>query len=221
MKQIDYSRNCINDCIRRFDENEQLKEELLREAFSDNPNTDLKAVLLRVTLLNTFYSTRLNNNRKDKRKDSTSKTHIDVESMARHIASKQELDSWIDSENEDERLKAFDWIASEKSEYKTDAHYAASSFASKYCSWCNPEKYPIMDSYSRGMLYHINADQNSHFYSGRLSQDSLRDYEVFCKAHKAFKEFLQRKHGGKEYSTKDIDKYLWLYGTEHPEVAIE
>ena len=223
MEKIDYSYETVQTCIENFNKYEELKESVLTKAFSGAPNTDLETVLIRVTLLNTFYSTRLNNNAIKKPVDEDGKKHkkhIDVESMAKHIAKNPNLDVWIKSQNEDEQLMAFDYIATELSEYKTDNHYAASSFASKYCSWCNPESFPIMDSYSRGMLYRVNAEIDTPFYTGRLSQDGLRDYPVFRSAHRAFRAFLEREHN-KLYSAKEIDKYLWYYGTQHPEVAIE
>lgn len=217
MNPIDYSLDKVTECISCFDNDEGLKELVLKKAFSGATNTDIESVLIRVTLLNTFYSTRLNNNASISPEGEPQRSHIDVESMAKHIVANPSLDEWMNSRKE-ERLKAFDYIATGLSEYKKDVHYAASSFASKYCSWCNPDYYPIMDSYSRGMLYRLNVEQ--HYYSGRLSQDSLRDYEVFCNAHSRFKDFLEHKHKI-SYSIKDLDKYLWYYGTKHPEVAIE
>lgn len=81
------------------------------------------------------------------------------------------------------------------------------SFASKYCSWHNPN-YPIADSYSKGMLYYINKATN--FYNkGKLAKVSLNDYNVFCEMYEAFREeyFSEMEH----IDNKMIDTYLWTY----------
>ena len=39
---------------------------------------------------------------------------------------------------------------------KKDHFLPAFSFPTKYCSWHRPDRYPIADSYSKGMLYYLN-----------------------------------------------------------------
>ena len=216
MIKIDCSMERVLECISKYDEEEELKEKVLEKVFQSAPNTDEQAELIRVTLLNSFYSTRLNNAKPKASTNESRRSHADVESMAKHIAVKKDLYYLIHSSNEHDRLEAFNYIAYMTSEFKTSNSYAAPSFASKYCSWCNPVCYPIMDSYSREMLYHINLDSENKFFEGSISKDGM-SYEEFCAVHEAFRVYLKNKHNGREYSAKDIDKYLWYYGKNHME----
>ena len=116
-------------------------------------------------------------------------------------------------------------------------HY---TFATKYCSFHNPEVYPIYDSYVRKMLIELQKQNNfllkvkePHKIQKRktkksqkivLTQGILEDYEKFYKVHKEFrkhyelhKEFREYCELGecspkKKHTLKEIDQYLWLAG---------
>lgn len=77
------------------------------------------------------------------------------------------------------------------------------SFASKYCSWHNPN-YLIADSYSKGMLYYIN--KSKEFYG------ELNDYITFNKVYNAFKHIYFSNMDN--IDNKTIDTYLWTYAKE-------
>ncbi len=195
----------VEKCIGDFDQKEALKERVLQNAFSQYQIVDVDLALVRVTLLNTFYSTRLNNT------ISSSKT-IDVESMAKRIAAKSDLEEMIRSKVAEKRMDAFRYIATGTLEGKTEEFNAAWSFASKYCSFCNNIDFPIMDSNTRRKLCELN--DKYHFYSKKISFDKLGDYELFYKVHKSFLGTLPERPNGQKYTPKLIDEYLW-YSTKN------
>ena len=106
-------------------------------------------------------------------------------------------------------------------------HY---SFATKYCSFHNPEVYPIYDSYVRKMLIELQKQNNfllkvkePHKIQKRktkksqkivLTQGILEDYEKFYKVHKEFRKHykLGEFSSEKKHTLKEIDQYLWLTG---------
>lgn len=195
---------CIEKCIECFDNYEKLKERVLHNAFVQNQTVDKDIALIRVTLLNTFYSTRLNNT------ESKSKT-IDVQAMALRIAAKPDLEIMLHSKNAEERMDAYRYIATGK-DADNKKYNAAWSFASKYCSFCNENDFPIMDSNARKKLCELN-DKYS-FYPEKITPTKIEDYESFCNVHNSFLECLPKRPNGEQYTPKLIDKYLW-YSTKH------
>ena len=223
---IDFSANQINDCIVRFDQEEGLKERILELSFKKTLHISQETALIRVTLLNTFYSTRLNNTipDSDDKTDETKKPMIDVMSMAERIAGEPDLYIKMTG-NEDEKFEAIRYIAKGKNtkektgEENWDTRFKdAWSFASKYCSFCCPNSYPIMDRYSKGMLYRIakqiEKDKHQQLGGRTYTKKDMDDYKTFCEVHRAFRALIN-KTLGIEYTTKDIDKYLWYYGKKY------
>lgn len=83
-------------------------------------------------------------------------------------------------------------------------HY---SFASKYCSFHNPEAYPIFDSYvEKVLLYYQKKDG---FYS--FSKEDLKDYGKFKHAIYAFRDYYGLNH----YTVKQLDQFLWQFGKDY------
>ena len=80
------------------------------------------------------------------------------------------------------------------------------SFATKYCSHHNPLAFPIYDSYVDKVLKYFR--DRDHFYEFRSSD--LKNYGQFICMLISFREY----YGLKDYSLKDIDKFLWLFGKE-------
>lgn len=80
------------------------------------------------------------------------------------------------------------------------------SFATKYCSHHQPEKYAIYDSYVEKVLkYFRNMDHFSLFSDGEL-----KSYEIFNRVLHDF----QRYYHLEAYTLKQLDRYLWLFGKE-------
>ena len=210
-EKIKIDRETIDDTIKRFDEQEKEKESVLKKAFSEPSNKDLEVVLTKVTLLNAFYSTQLPNNKIESDKDR--KYSVDILSMAKHIQSCTGFDKFLYSSDREKQLEAYNYIAFGNSDYKDkEKNSSAESFASKYCSWHRPDEFPIMDSYSRGMLYGIVNQEKIDV--DNLTKNSLKKYEIFCSVFCIVKNYINKKTG-QNYTTKDFDKYLWKYGKDN------
>ena len=81
------------------------------------------------------------------------------------------------------------------------------SFASKYCSHHRPESYPIYDSYVDHVLsYFRNRDKFYKFKNG-----DLKEYSAFKRLLAEFQKFYDLQ----QFSLKEIDRYLWLFGKEY------
>ena len=150
-------------------------------------NRSIEEVALKVAALNTVYATQI----------------YSVYPVAKHIVGL----------NMDDRLAAGDerlvddmkGIAYEGKISHRD-HY---SFASKYCSFHNPEAFPIYDSYVEKVLLHYrDANRFCDF-----KQEELKDYPTFKRVIAAF----QRHFGLEGYTVKQIDQYLWQFGKEYEE----
>lgn len=80
------------------------------------------------------------------------------------------------------------------------------SFATKYCSHHRPEEFPIYDHYMTVTLRHFrDRDAFAPFQDG-----ALEDYRRFREVLQAFRE----RHGLREFSWKELDRYLWQVGKE-------
>ena len=200
-KMIEVDKKSIDGLIEEFLKQEKEKELVLEEVFAEKDNNDILVVLKKVTLLNAFYSTQLLNNHSEK------KTNADILQMAKHIHNIDCLDRLMQSENIEDNFKAYESIGVSIADDKTNE---ARSFASKYCSWHYPEKYPIMDKFSRGFLFHYNSN---------VKKKQLSDYRCFCEAYKTFRKNVNEKFKT-EYSNKDLDMFIWMYGKKHPEIGI-
>lgn len=182
------------DDIRRadaeFDSENGILEGALQELFGQYPhNTQPAQVLLKVTALNTFYSTQIPLYRE------SIPTIFDV---AEHIVA-----LGIDSDLE----RGNDGLVSRlaKTEVPRKKVYFYYSFATKYCSWHNPNAYPIFDSRVYAYLCHLV----NHDCLDRFRQNDLWDYPNF---KKVIQNFQERNQLG-DFTFKDIDKFLYLQGT--------
>ncbi len=119
---------------------------------------------------------------------------FDINSMAMHIY-KLKIDDRLNQAD----LTLVDDIANIEIGGKHRRFY---SFATKYCSHHRPESYPIYDSYVQKVLCCMLND---------VKAQEMRDYEVFVKAIKDFKE----RYGLQHYTLKQIDHYLWQLGKEY------
>ena len=146
-------------------ENYKLQEDSLNLLFLSlcPENKKIEHVLLKVSVLNDFYSTHI----------------FDTYSVAKHII-KNDIDT---------RLKANDYslvndIARISIKDKSKNFY---SFASKYCSHHKPISYPIFDSFIEKMMLHYKAiDGFNSFAKG-----DLKDYGRFIEIIKSFQSFYK------------------------------
>lgn len=80
------------------------------------------------------------------------------------------------------------------------------SFASKYCSWHQPDAYPMYDSYVEQLIWaYQKADRFSVF-----KRCDLQDYTHY----KAVIEQFQQHYGLTDFRFKELDRFLWLYGKQ-------
>lgn len=163
------------------------QEVALTSLFSNYPNnTDINEVLIKCTVLNQFYSAGVKG--------------IDLLPLAEHIVSL----------NIDQNLQDGSWDVVEKIvKCKKLRNYY--SFASKYCSWHNPQKYPIYDSYVDNVLYALRKDIENIKY-----RKDLKNYKVYGNALTAIANKYNLKavriNNTNDVNFKILDKYLWLLG---------
>ena len=159
-------------------------ESIIRNAVERNPlHTDLEQVLEKVSLINELYSAGVQ----------------DIVAMAEHILLLQNLDSLL----KDGDLNVVENIAN----YETSVSrkkIRCYSFATKYCAFHNPIKYPIYDKFvaqrvlelTREIGYHVTAMELKKYTRFKDAIDRI--IAVFCL----------------ENDYNKVDKYLWLQHLE-------
>lgn len=152
--------------------------ELVFRQWPENASYD--HVIIKTIMLNRAYSTRI----------------YDVWTVARHIRA---LDI-------DERLRRGDEtliheIASVTFKDKQRNFY---SFATKYCSWHEPEKYQIYDSYVDWLVWNYQKQ----FRFGSFRRYELLEYPRFVQ----IVHHLKDRFGLATLSNKELDKFLWIEG---------
>lgn len=166
-------------------ENYVLQETALNRLFFElcASNNDISNILIKCSALNDFYSTNI----------------FSVFPVAKHIL---ELD--IDDRLKAGNLTLVNDIADVTIKGKKKYFY---SFASKYCSHHNPEKYAIYDAYvDRVLVYFKKLDHFSGF-----RRQVLKDYGTFNKVLLEFRKYYDLE----KYNLKDIDRYLWQLGKDY------
>ena len=143
-------------------------------------NDNIEDILIKCSSLNDFYSTNI----------------FDIHTVAQHILSLK-----IDERLEDGDLSLVDEISHVEVNGKVHTFY---SFATKYCSHHNPERYAIYDSYVEKVLISMNS--RDHFMD--FKQEELKDYETYMSVVDAFK----KRYGLTQYNIKQLDQYLWQLG---------
>lgn len=205
------SKRCVKEYLAEFEKRENIKERALRKTFDQWPNnTDKAEVLAKITLLNVFYSTFLNNYASNK----TNK--IDIEGMASVIVGIGDFDKLVHSANKTDQIRLVNIIRHCGKATKEESSFNdAYSFATKYCNWHNPKAFPIADRYSKGMVYYLACFMEG---AGRkpedLTQASLLDYGAFCDWHSAVSHFICERCET-EFSLKEIDEFFWIFGKKN------
>jgi hypothetical protein len=143
-------------------------------------NDNIEDILIKCSSLNDFYSTNI----------------FDIHTVAQHILSLK-----IDERLKNGDLSLVDEISHVEVNGKLHTFY---SFATKYCSHHNPERYAIYDSYVEKVLVSMNS--RDHFMD--FKQEELKDYETYMSVVDAFK----KRYGLTQYNIKQLDQYLWQLG---------
>lgn len=146
------------------DERYRVADEGLEKLFSCYPrNNSLDEILLKVTALNTLYSTNI----------------FDVLGVAKHI-----LGLGIDDALQAHSVDLVHQIEEVRRKGKLRRCY---SFATKYCSWHQPSVYPIYDSFVEHLLWLYRKSDN--FVS--FHRVELLKYPRFYEVVIRFREFYQ------------------------------
>ena len=173
----------VTEACAEFDREFWLTETALHKLITHFPeNSDLPEVLLKVVSLNRLYSTQI----------------LAVSDMANHICR--------NGAQIDRRIAAGDPEVVEEvgnviiqATGKTRYNY---SFATKYCSWHNPEAYPIWDSRVDKYLWQL---QKEGVYTAFV-HSHLGYYGKFLNTMKAFRS----RYHLDSFTFKQIDKFIWL-----------
>ena len=169
-------------------ENLHKPEEALRKLFEGchANNKDKKDVLIKVYALNNAYGVYM----------------LSQVRMAKHIA----------NQNIDENLRVGDLAIVDKirtghgvlTKKGTEINFY--SFATKYCSFHNSDKYPLFDSNVERALRYFKR----HCPEFTFNNTELRIYEAFIGIIRKLQETFDLQG----FSLRDIDKYLYLVGRE-------
>lgn len=167
------------------------EEKLIIELFTKHKeNTDEKAVLLKVCILDSFYSTNLR-----------MLGEGGVYEMAKHI-----VKLGTDKDLQNKSLELISKIADFTSEKgKRKVLY---SFATKYCFFHNPNFYIIYDSFvEKALIFYNKKDK---FYKTKFTQNHIKDYTTFMDIFKSFKSFYALE----SFNNRELDHFLWIEGKE-------
>jgi hypothetical protein len=147
-------------------ENYVLQENSLEKLFTKTypRNNDIDDVLIKVCVLNDFYSTNI----------------FSPFSVAKHIVS-LDIDEYLDNDD----LSVVNRVARvQMNGGKIKNFY---SFATKYFSHHKPLVYPIYDSFVEKMLMHFRKQDN--FYN--FTRDDLKDFPKFSKILIGFRKYYK------------------------------
>ena len=161
-----------------YNNQESALDKLFMELCPKNDN--IEDILIKCSALNDFYSTNI----------------FDIHTVAQHILSLK-----IDGRLEKGDMSLVDEIAHIEVNRKDHFFY---SFATKYCSHHQPEKYAIYDSYVEQVL--ISMNKREHFSD--FKREDLKDYSKYMSVIRAF----QQCFGLMQYNIKQLDQYLWQLG---------
>ncbi len=168
-----------------------VEEKILKETFNRYPkNNNFEDVLLKVALLNQFYSTGIQ----------------DIVSVAKNIVEKK-----IDNDLKGGKPEVVHKIALVEHGDKTINHF---SFATKYCSFHQPDKYPIYDN----LVYQVLSKTRNVLNTGQFSLESIMDkgwkegnkdcgYNHYRNIYKAFMTYFGEAFANRSF--KEVDNYLW------------
>jgi hypothetical protein len=191
-----------SNCFRNNEEY-KIKDEVLNDYFRNHTeNNDVNTVLKKVTLINSFYNTFIQND--------------ELVLVAQHIV---ELNKMLKSKGEslDKRIDDGDIDIVNIIAYYADSKkitHNIYSFASKYCSFHKSDKFPLVDSYTKGMIYFTNKSDHYCEELINTSMKSLNDYRVFCEMYKAFQDKYATDKKDSKLPFKTIDEYIWLYAKD-------
>ncbi|MBO4739762.1 MAG: hypothetical protein J5606_09435 [Bacteroidales bacterium] len=160
----------------------QIQENVLQTLVKEFPDHKNKAAIeVKVKLLNLLYSTnvRATNN------------------MTKHILEIKDIDKRL--KNGDKTLVPE--IANIKINDKTYNFY---SFATKYCAYHEPDKFPIYDNIVANVLTALYADKNKKEFEKKFEK-KLREYDYYVQVYDTF----MKEYGLDGLTYRKVDNYIW------------
>ena len=174
----------VTKACNEFDKQNLIIERALEELFNQFPgNSDLSHILLKVVALNRLYSTQI----------------LAVMDVTQHIhRNAQDMDSALAAGSPQIVNKIARVTVSVSGKERNNF-----SFATKYCSWHNPEAYPVWDYCVDRYLWTLQ--KQDHFAPFLKRNADLWDYPKFCEVIIAFRDF----YGLDSFTFRDTDKFFW------------
>jgi hypothetical protein len=148
-------------------------------------NKHIEDILLKISVINDLYSTNI----------------LGTYRLAQHIQ-KQNVDGKLRIGDPEvvNQISTGHGIKTKK--YNKEINFY--SFATKYCSWHNEPEFPIYDSFvDKVLMSYKRQDQFSKF-----TQKDLKNFKRFRDIIIDFRNYYNLKN----YSLKEIDRFLWVYG---------
>lgn len=183
-------RRIINEYLDKYNNDTYYKyyikqKECLNKLFEEiyPCNTDETEVLAKVACLNAYYNTNV----------------LALSKMAHNIVS---------IKNIDKRLKYGDEnLVSEIAMVPEINNRVFYSFATKYCFRYNKSAFPIFDSNVEYVLKLFIKEQS---LPTKYKVADLRNYTTFKEIINKFRDYYNLRE--KDYSIKDLDHFMWMYG---------
>ena len=213
-------------------ENYREQEKVVENIFSENGvfaklgrENLQQIVLLKVSVLDSFYSTNL--------------AKFGIYEVAKHITKLEQKDQIhqkirnANPQNYNELKNIVKQIAECKRQDGKAKVFC--SFATKYCFHHNQNAFRIYDSFVREVLVFFNNGKSdksnakfnissklvgTNFFEKKLIDTKLRkleNYDTFLKAIDRFAEF----YGLENENTRDLDHFLWILGKEKSGAIID
>lgn len=188
---LDFARSYI-DIYDTTDEYEhyRVEEAGLNDVFKKFPeNNKLEQILIKVVLLNKFYSTNIMNPRKVADRIFELQIDNDLKKGDLDLVDKIATNIFKDDEKGEEKIRRF------------------YSFATKYCHKSKPDLYPIYDS---NVAYILKAYRNNDKKHFKFKNDDLKDYTKFKNIIDDFRKYYKLE----SLNYRELDHFLWIYGKE-------
>lgn len=164
--------------LKKYPEQEEVLDKVFKKYKS---NDDFDNILIKVSILNDFYSTHI----------------LSTYNMALHI---------YKIKNIDKRMKEGDPLLVERIAKLGNRRYY--SFASKYCSFHNPNEYPIYDDFNSQMLRHFRNDAKQDNIDFKFKNKDLKKYKLYKQIINKYRTVFDLE----EFNYKNIDRYNWTLG---------
>lgn len=174
----------VAGCLTELAENPRIvaQERTVALVFSQWPRNEcLEEVWAKAAVLNSLYSTNI----------------YELQPVAEHI-----IKAGIDDRLRSGDLRVVEEIA--VTTYSSGKTRNNLSFASKYCSWHQPELFQIYDQF---VVDSLCAYQSLESFAD-FRRDDLRSYARFVEVFEAFREHYQLTM----FTRKQLDQFLWSQG---------